>query len=77
MRASKGATEEALAPHDVHPESDADLYVPAAQSVQACASVPVLPAAEDFPAGHVEHEGADVATVPVASYLPEGQAWRE
>ena len=67
----------ALAPHDVHAGAEAKLYVPAAQMPQACASVPVLPAAEDFPAGHVEHAVADVATVPGASYLPASQAWRE
>ena len=62
----------ALAPHDVHAGAEAKLYVPAAQMPQACASVPVLPAAEDFPAGQAEHEDADVAAL---CFLPATQGW--
>ncbi len=70
----------AYSPHDVHVDAPAKLYVaiyfPVPQAVQPSVSVPELPAAENFPAGHVEHCPTAVATFPVSSYLPAGQACR-
>ena len=71
MRALKGVTEVALAPHEVHPGAEAELYVPAAQSVQA-----IAPSAEKDPAAQAVHSSCTVATVPVASIVPAGHPWR-
>ena len=71
MRALKGVTEVVLAPHDVHPVAEAELYVPAAQAVQA-----IAPSVENFPASQGEQPSCTVATVPVASNVPAGHPWR-
>ena len=71
MRALKGVTELALAPHDVHPDAEAELYVPAAQVVQA-----IAPSKENFPAAQDEQSPCTVATVPVASIVPAEHPWR-
>ena len=71
MRALKGVTEVALAPHEVHPGAEADLYVPAAQSVQA-----IAPSVEKDPAAQAVQSSCTVATVPVASIVPAGHPWR-
>ena len=71
VRALKGVTEVALAPHDVHPVAEAKLYVPAAQAVQA-----IAPSVEKVPAEQDEQPSCTVATVPVASNVPAAHPWR-
>ena len=71
VRALKGVTELALAPHDVHPGAEAEKYVPAVQAVQA-----IAPSAEKDPAAQAVQPSCTVATVPVASIVPAGHPWR-
>ena len=66
----KGVTEVALAPHDVHPDAEAELYVPAAQSMQA-----IAPSAENFPATQAVQ--VVLALAPTgAEDVPAGHPWR-
>ena len=70
MRALKGVTELALSPHDVHPNAEAELYVPAAQVVQT-----ELPSAAHFPATQAVQVVLALAPT-VAEDVPAGHPWR-